>query len=74
MMIADDLFTGNLVRLSAPRPDDKETMARWSQDTEFQRLLDTDPARPRPPEFYAEEDKDRQRRDAHRFEFRVRRL
>lgn len=74
LTISNNLFTGKLVRLCAPRPDDKDTLARWSQDSEFGRLLDSDPARPRPPEFYVEDDKDKQRRDAHRFEFRIRTL
>ncbi|MCC7450706.1 MAG: GNAT family N-acetyltransferase [Anaerolineae bacterium] len=73
-MISDNLFTGKLVRLCAPHPDDKDALARWSQDSEFGRLLDSDPARPRPPDFYVEDDKDKQRREARRFEFRVRTL
>jgi RimJ/RimL family protein N-acetyltransferase len=43
-----NLFTGDLVRLAALDPDrDLETVARWFGDTEFARLLDSDPARPR---------------------------
>jgi RimJ/RimL family protein N-acetyltransferase len=41
------LFHGELVRLTAATSDkDAETLASWSGDTEFQRLLDSDPARP----------------------------
>lgn len=42
------LFTGGLVRLAAPNPDtDAETMARWSLDSEYERLMDSTPAGPR---------------------------
>lgn len=40
------LFKGSLVRLAAPQSDDFETMAQWSNDPEYLRLMDTDPARP----------------------------
>jgi RimJ/RimL family protein N-acetyltransferase len=46
-MMDTALFHGELVRLVAPDPDnesDMETQARWWRDSEFQRLLDTDPA------------------------------
>ena len=70
-----DLFVGKLVRLSASRPEDKDSFAVWSNDAEFQRLLDDDASRPRSAEYYAENDKDRekQREREHRdFEFRIR--
>ena len=42
-----NLFHGSLVRLAAANPEtDPEIMARWQRDTEYMRLLDTDPARP----------------------------
>jgi len=42
------LFQGELVRLAAPDVEtDAELLARWSRDSEYLRLLDTDPARPR---------------------------
>lgn len=41
------LFTGKLVRLAAPAPEDREIMARWTQDDLYMRLLDDDPVRPR---------------------------
>lgn len=45
-MIAD-LFCGRLVRLTAPDPEhDAETLARWSLDGEYLRLVDSLPARP----------------------------
>ncbi|MEW5988305.1 MAG: GNAT family protein [Chloroflexota bacterium] len=41
------LLQGELVRLTAGDPDkDAEKMAHWWRDTEFSRLLDSDPARP----------------------------
>ena len=41
-----DLFTGELVRLGAEDPQQlASAFARWNQDTEYYRLLDTDPAR-----------------------------
>jgi RimJ/RimL family protein N-acetyltransferase len=41
-----NLFCGRLVRLAAPRPEDAEAFARWSEDPVYQRNLDTDYARP----------------------------
>ena len=42
-----DLFRGQLVRLTAPDPErDAGTLARWSLDSEYLRLLDSEPARP----------------------------
>jgi RimJ/RimL family protein N-acetyltransferase len=41
-----DLFTGQLVRLTAENPQVlAEASARWNQDPEYYRLLDSDPAR-----------------------------
>ena len=43
-----DLFTGTLVRLaSANAETDVETVARFSRDSEYLRLMDSVPARPR---------------------------
>lgn len=47
------LFTGQLVRLAAPQPDDHETFARFSQNDAYLRLADDDPARPHSTESYA---------------------
>jgi RimJ/RimL family protein N-acetyltransferase len=42
--IMENLFTGKLVRLGAPTPSvDAPLFAKWSRDTEYMRLLDTDP-------------------------------
>jgi RimJ/RimL family protein N-acetyltransferase len=73
-LISGDLFTGKLVRLTAPRPEDKDAMARWTQDAEYLRQLDADAARPRSADFFVE-DKDKAReRESRFFEFRVRTL
>jgi RimJ/RimL family protein N-acetyltransferase len=72
-LMPGDLFAGTLVRLTAPRPDDKEVMARWSHDADYLRHLDDDPARPRPADYYTE-DKEDKSRDWRKFEFRIRTL
>jgi RimJ/RimL family protein N-acetyltransferase len=42
-----DLYRGRLVRLAALDPEkDAEAIARWSHDSQYLRLLDSDPARP----------------------------
>ena len=42
-----ELFRGQLIRLAAQDADkDAETLARWSNDSEYLRLLASDPARP----------------------------
>lgn len=51
-MISGNLFVGQLVRLTAMRGEDREILARWSTDSEYLRLLNTDPARPRAPEYF----------------------
>ena len=40
------LFTGRLVRLAAPQPDDHLHFARWSENDEYLRVMDNDPALP----------------------------
>ncbi len=49
---SSDLFTGQLLRLAAPLPEDRTASAAWSTDSEFLRLLDSSPARPRRPDFF----------------------
>jgi RimJ/RimL family protein N-acetyltransferase len=48
------IFTGELVRLAAPQPEDSEQFAVWSQDDEYMRLLDDDPVRPMAPANFAD--------------------
>jgi RimJ/RimL family protein N-acetyltransferase len=46
-MNASHIFRGELVRLAAINPDtDAEALARWSQDSEFDRLLNSEAALP----------------------------
>jgi RimJ/RimL family protein N-acetyltransferase len=54
-MTAPSLFHGKLVRLVAPvLPDDAEYFARWNDDTEYLRQMDTDYFRPRNVDDYIE--------------------
>lgn len=47
------IFTGDLVRLSAPQPEDRELFALWTQDADYLRMLDDDPIRPLTPDNFA---------------------
>lgn len=40
------LFKGDLVRMVAPAEEDAATLARWSEDADYLRALDSDYARP----------------------------
>lgn len=42
----ENLFRGKLVRLVAPSEDDAPTLARWSEDADYLRAVDSDYARP----------------------------
>lgn len=48
------LFNGKLVRLAAPQPDDHVYFARWSENDDYLRVMDNDPARPMNPETHAQ--------------------
>jgi RimJ/RimL family protein N-acetyltransferase len=48
------VFRGSLLRLAAPRPDDADHFAGWSEDDVYLRSFDNDPARPLSPDGYAE--------------------
>lgn len=50
--MTETLFRGRLVRLAAPSRDDAETFARWSEDADYLRHLDTDIARPYSADAY----------------------
>ena len=52
-MQLETIFTGRLVRLAAPRPDDHETFARGSENDQYLRTMDNDPARPISAEAHA---------------------
>lgn len=53
-----NLFRGRVIRLAAPRPDDAEIMARWSENADYLRLVDTDYARPRSARDFEEKGDD----------------
>ncbi len=46
-MNPSNMFYGERVRLTALRPDDAHTMARWYEDGEFARLFAAEPAYPK---------------------------
>ncbi|MEB3177974.1 MAG: GNAT family protein [Nostocaceae cyanobacterium] len=48
------LFTGKLVRLAAPKPEDNEQFAKWSENDEYLRIMDNDPAKPITTETWAQ--------------------
>jgi RimJ/RimL family protein N-acetyltransferase len=52
-----NLFEGDLVRLTAPRPEDNELFSKWTHNTEYSRLVDADPIPPMSPEAFAEWEK-----------------
>jgi RimJ/RimL family protein N-acetyltransferase len=47
------LFTGKLLRLAAPQPEDHALFAEWYKDDRYLRTMDNDPARPLSPEAHA---------------------
>ena len=69
---SSDLFRGRLVRLAAPTPEDDAMFARWSQDADYLRALDTDYARPVSPAEFAE--RNRAHQGPNSLEFRLRTL
>jgi RimJ/RimL family protein N-acetyltransferase len=66
------LFYGDRVRLGAFRQDDPTIFQRWYQDSDFSRMLDASPARPKSEARLARwlEDEDRNR-DAYLFAIRT---
>jgi len=53
MTQSGSLLHGRLVYLAAQDPDSEaETVASWSHDSKFLRLLDSDPARPRTTQYW----------------------
>lgn len=45
-MFFQPLYKGKLVRLAAPTPDDYAIMAKWTENDEYMRLMDTGAVRP----------------------------
>ena len=69
-----ELFGGRLVRLAAQDADkDGEILARWSQDSEFLRLIESDAAQPRCAKSYAADVARRAERE-NGFHFNIRTL
>ncbi len=68
-----DLFRGKLVRLAAPAEGDAAVLARWSEDADYLRSLDTDFVRPLSAQEYAKILSPEQP-DPNRAEFHVRTL
>ncbi|MGV3487331.1 MAG: GNAT family N-acetyltransferase [Tuberibacillus sp.] len=70
-MFKNRLFKGQRIKLTGIRPGDAEIMAEWQEDDFYQRLMDTDYARPVSAASLAE-------RDAHdsgsSLQFRIRTL
>lgn len=53
-MAPSSLFIGARIRLAAFRPEDAEIAVRWTEDSEYQRQVDTDYARPSTAQEQAE--------------------
>src|SRR5258708_19935638 len=70
LSLSDNLFIGKLVRLTAQHYDDREAMARWSNDVELNRLWDDSPVRPRAIDYYTDLGKGKDS-DYRRFEFAI---
>lgn len=68
-----NLFSGKLVRLVAPSEHDAAILARWSEDAEYLRAVDSDYARPLSPEEFALRLSPDQA-DSNRLEFHIRTL
>ncbi len=67
------LYEGNLIRLTAPEPDqDAETESRWTHDTIYLRLLSTEPARPLAPAQVKRRHEARQKEVGGKYYFAVR--
>jgi RimJ/RimL family protein N-acetyltransferase len=72
--VFSELFRGRLVRLTYQDADkDGDTLARWSTDSEYLRLLDSDAARPRPAKSLGADIARRAERE-HVFAFNIRTL
>ncbi len=70
----NDIFRGRLVRLAAEDAEhDGQTLARWSLDSEYLRLLDSDPARPRTSKQWQDDAARRAERE-NVFAFNIRKL
>jgi RimJ/RimL family protein N-acetyltransferase len=73
MNLTDNLFVGKLIRLAAPKSDDHETMAKWTENIEYWRMFEFNPAVPHGTDYWADSDKE-QKEDKNTFSFRIRTL
>ena len=73
MNLTDNLFAGKLVRLAAPNPGDHLIMAKWSENTEFNRMGDFQASPLRGAEGWKDFDEMMKKRD-NAFSFRIRTL
>lgn len=72
-MISDNMWVGQLVRLTGLKKEDAETFSSWHNDAGFLRLLDADFARPR-SEDEIQKWFDEWQKDPRQVSFAVRRL
>jgi RimJ/RimL family protein N-acetyltransferase len=71
--ITDNIFVGKLVRLAAPKPEDHEIMAKWSDNVEFGRMGEKELIQPRSSDKWKDLDEQAKKSD-HIFNFRIRTL
>ncbi len=71
MMMIHDLFTGKLVKLTAPRDSDAAEMAKWQENSDYLRNVDTDFAVPKSVDALREHDSAKSHGSSN-FEFRLR--
>ncbi len=71
MNLTDNLFVGKLVRLAAPVPADHASMVRWTENLDYWRMYDSQPAQPRGTEFWVDGDKE-VKEDKNAYSFRIR--
>ena len=72
MNLTDNLYAGKLVRFCAPRAEDPDIMAKWSDNVEYSRMLEFRPVQPRSADYWAV-DKDH-KENPRSFNFRLRTL
>ena len=72
-MMLNDLFKGKFIKLTAERDSDAEEMARWQENSDYLRKVDTDFALPKSSAALREYDASK-RNGSKNFEFRLRTL
>ncbi len=76
MLLNDNLLRGKLVRLTASNPEtDAELFAKWSRDSEYFRLLDSEPVLPQTAASFKQDMERRaEKYEANSFVFTIRTL